>query len=200
MTRLFPWLAVLVGVGALVGPTVAQAHSGHTMQEPWHVCESSTLGDGCEWTNDAGDLYRGTCRQVSNSLLCVRNKPIKYGHTEHDHASEEHPHAHDDHGHSHAAAASEPAPVPAPPRDPEPESSPWVLGGLGLLGLGLLFFWGRSRERRASSTLVAALAILAGVGTSGCRSLEDLPPRREDPRRRHMTYVAEHIAETLLSP
>lgn len=35
------------------------------------------LGDGCEWESDDRALYIGTCRAVSEALICVRNKPIQ---------------------------------------------------------------------------------------------------------------------------
>lgn len=64
-------LPLWVGVAA-----PAAAHVGHSSPQPWDACASAELGDACEWENDAGDLYVGTCREVSERLLCVRKEPI----------------------------------------------------------------------------------------------------------------------------
>ncbi len=171
-------LGLVFGTGALLGPAVAAAHSGHTMQEPWQVCEDATLSDACAWTNDAGDLYVGTCREVSDTLLCVRNKPIvKHGAHEHEHGV-----AHEHETPGHGDHEGSPPPLEAAEtlvtdvECPNAGPSPLLIGGVGLFGVGLfglLGLWGWSRERRASSTLVAALGLLSVTGNSGCRGIEE---------------------------
>lgn len=171
-------LGLVFGTGALLGPAVAAAHSGHTMQEPWQVCEDATLSDACAWANDAGDLYVGTCREVSDTLLCVRNKPIvKHGAHEHEHGA-----AHEDEAPEHGDHEGSPPPLEAAEtlvtdaECPNAGPSPLLIGGVGLFGVGLfglLGLWGWSRERRASSTLVAALGLLSVTGNSGCRGIEE---------------------------
>lgn len=57
---------------------LTHAHQGAKTTEPRIVCAEKKLGDSCEWKNAHNALYIGTCRKVSTSLLCVRNKPIIY--------------------------------------------------------------------------------------------------------------------------
>lgn len=54
----------------------AAAHAGHGPTLAWEVCAGSALGDTCSWRNDRHDLYRGSCRSMSDALVCVRNQPI----------------------------------------------------------------------------------------------------------------------------
>lgn len=68
-------LSVWVGA-ALSAPSYA--HQGSSTAEPRLACAEKTLSAACEWKDGHDALYRGTCRQVSTSLLCVRNKPILY--------------------------------------------------------------------------------------------------------------------------
>lgn len=72
--HLFMW-SVLAGV-ALSAPS--HAHQGSSTAEPRLVCAEKKLGAACEWKDGHDALYIGSCRQVSTSLLCVRNKPIVY--------------------------------------------------------------------------------------------------------------------------
>lgn len=66
-------LIISVGLAAILAPP-ADAHQGHN-HAPWRACESSQLGEACQWTSHQL-LYRGTCRGVQSRLVCVRNKPI----------------------------------------------------------------------------------------------------------------------------
>lgn len=54
----------------------AMAHQGEHNRDARDACIEQTLGNACEWTDGQDALYVGSCRQVSSSLLCVRNKPI----------------------------------------------------------------------------------------------------------------------------
>lgn len=56
--------------------TFVYAHDGHLSDKPWAACDDSELGDQCSYTSEVGDGYHGTCRAVSEHLICVRNKPI----------------------------------------------------------------------------------------------------------------------------
>lgn len=77
MTYAVPWLTILVmGVGWLSAMPIAYTHQGHTHLEPWNACESHVLGDDCAWQNETDHLYRGTCREIGDALMCVRHKPI----------------------------------------------------------------------------------------------------------------------------
>lgn len=53
-----------------------QAHQGSHDDAPIVVCKEKKLTNQCEYNNHAGDIYRGTCRSFSDTLMCVRNKPI----------------------------------------------------------------------------------------------------------------------------
>ena len=59
------------------------AHQGSSTAEPRLACVEKTLGTACEWKDGHDALYIGSCRKVSESLLCVRNKPIVYPKTTH---------------------------------------------------------------------------------------------------------------------
>ena len=54
---------------------VAAAHAGHTSKDAWEVCETKSLTDMCSYEDDT-HLYRGSCRLVSNALMCVRSQPL----------------------------------------------------------------------------------------------------------------------------
>ncbi|MEM9489318.1 MAG: hypothetical protein AAGC55_09245 [Myxococcota bacterium] len=69
-------LALLL-VAIVLSPVSALAHGGHTGDAPLIACADTELGDGCAFVNDHGDRYRGTCRSISGSLRCVRNRPIE---------------------------------------------------------------------------------------------------------------------------
>ena len=84
-------LSVLVGA-VLSAPT--HAHQGSSTAEPRLVCAEKKLGDACEWKDGHDALYIGSCRQVSTSLLCVRNKPIVYP----ENTANEKPHTHNEKG------------------------------------------------------------------------------------------------------
>lgn len=76
---------------ALALPATASAHAGHVDPAPWAACEHEDLGASCAWEDSARSLYRGTCRSMSDALVCVRNQPIVRAE------------ARADHGHSHPA-------------------------------------------------------------------------------------------------
>lgn len=52
------------------------AHQGSHDDAPIVACKEKKLTSVCEYNNHAGDIYRGTCRSFSDTLMCVRNKPI----------------------------------------------------------------------------------------------------------------------------
>lgn len=68
-------LSLLIGVVFVVP---VHSHQGSSTNEPRLVCAEKSLGDACEWRDGHEALYIGSCRKVSSSLLCVRNKPIVY--------------------------------------------------------------------------------------------------------------------------
>lgn len=47
-------------------------------EAPWDACESAEKSQECSYSNEEGDLYRGTCQIFSEALMCVRNQPILY--------------------------------------------------------------------------------------------------------------------------
>lgn len=60
----------------LVAPKLGHAHEGHGDRAPWDACDEHELGATCAWDGAHHDRYIGTCREVSETLVCVRNKPI----------------------------------------------------------------------------------------------------------------------------
>ena len=55
---------------------LSHAHQGSHDDVPIVACKEKKLTNLCEYNNHAGDIYRGTCRSFSGTLMCVRNKPI----------------------------------------------------------------------------------------------------------------------------
>lgn len=51
-------------------------HQGSHDDAPIVACKEKKLTNVCEYNNHAGDIYRGTCRSFSDTLMCARNKPI----------------------------------------------------------------------------------------------------------------------------
>lgn len=45
--------------------------------DPQEACEAATLADACEYTDHDENVFRGSCRSMSDTLLCVRNRPIE---------------------------------------------------------------------------------------------------------------------------
>lgn len=54
----------------------SNAHQGSHDDAPITACKEKKLANLCEYSNHAGDMYRGTCRSFSDTLMCVRNKPV----------------------------------------------------------------------------------------------------------------------------
>ena len=63
---------------SVIFSTSVHAHQGSSGTKPRLVCAEKQLGEACQWQDNHSATYIGTCRQVSSSLLCVRNKPIIY--------------------------------------------------------------------------------------------------------------------------
>lgn len=58
--------------------SLAHAHMGHSGDSsPWDACETQLVGAECSFTRSSGDVHRGTCRQVQDHTMCVRNKPVE---------------------------------------------------------------------------------------------------------------------------
>ena len=116
----FRWSTGFVALGlAMVGLTSqGAAHQGHTSDAPWVACESLSLDEPCSFEDTEHAVYRGTCQLMSDTLMCVRNRPIEYadpgtdaahehGDYEHGHGSTGHDHVHGDtDGHTHGSAGS----------------------------------------------------------------------------------------------
>ncbi|WP_372656303.1 hypothetical protein [Halobacteriovorax sp.] len=60
----------------LLSSDFALAHAGVQAGAPWVACELKKKSDSCEYRDHHLDVYRGTCQESGNKLLCVRNKPI----------------------------------------------------------------------------------------------------------------------------
>ncbi|MGB5247169.1 MAG: hypothetical protein WBM54_04945 [Woeseia sp.] len=68
---------IILGAILAVISAAAFAHDGHLNDAPWSACEDQQIGDACTFENSAKDIYRGTCRAMSDALMCVRNQPIE---------------------------------------------------------------------------------------------------------------------------
>jgi hypothetical protein len=56
--------------------SVASAHEGHFRSIAWDACATSTLGQTCSF-DDGVNVSRGTCRSMSDALVCVRSRPLE---------------------------------------------------------------------------------------------------------------------------
>ena len=72
-------IAVRWSFGALlvVMSVVTLAHDGHVNDAPWRACDDLRVDDPCAFENATRYVYRGTCRSMSDELMCVRNQPIE---------------------------------------------------------------------------------------------------------------------------
>jgi len=67
----------LFGALLAVISVATYGHDGHLNDAPWRACDDQQIGDPCAYENAAKDVYRGTCRSMSDALMCVRNQPIE---------------------------------------------------------------------------------------------------------------------------
>lgn len=67
--------ATLVWVCSVVAPH-AWSHEGHGNDAAWQACADRHLGANCAYTKSEME-YIGSCREVQEDLLCVRNQPLK---------------------------------------------------------------------------------------------------------------------------
>ena len=59
--------------------TPAHAHEGAIGHETmWRACSIRQINDGCSFKDTNRNVYRGTCQEMVEHLVCVRNKPIEY--------------------------------------------------------------------------------------------------------------------------
>lgn len=56
---------------------LAISHAGHPNDIAWLACEEKLINDSCSFKNTRKDLYIGSCKLMSSSLMCVRNQPIQ---------------------------------------------------------------------------------------------------------------------------
>ena len=92
----------------------------------WQACITRQIDDPCAFRNDAQDVYRGTCQQMADNLVCVRNQPIEYAAT---------------HAHAHDATATAPLAKVS-------NRSRWIVGGSALLLGGALLVFELAARRR----------------------------------------------------
>ncbi|MDA9951007.1 hypothetical protein N9D31_00395 [Oligoflexaceae bacterium] len=78
------WLTVtpaIAGAGLMLCAAFggrASAHRGTPNLGAEKACAEQSLGKNCEWTDSHDAKYMGTCRQIADTLRCVRNRPIVY--------------------------------------------------------------------------------------------------------------------------
>ena len=53
------------------------AHKSHNNKAPWDACGDKKINDACHWVTEQHSIYEGSCRSISDSLICVRTKPIR---------------------------------------------------------------------------------------------------------------------------
>lgn len=141
-------------LAVLLPSVVAHAHRGMHNVGANKACAQQELGDDCSWTDAEHSRYIGTCRQVSEALLCVRNQPIQrlsasatsdsqaeHELGEHSHDAHSHQGEHErGHGHTHDEARFSPSNI----------AGKW--GPMGFVAGGLLVLfgvpWHTSRRRR----------------------------------------------------
>lgn len=127
-------LGALAATLLVAGAGSAKAHDGSLGNEVmWEACDTRQIDEPCTFLNDVHDTYRGTCQQMADDLVCVRNQPIEYASTQ---------------IHEHEAAAATPVPKAGNP-------SVLMSVGIALLLAGVLLLFGLAikhcveRNRRA---------------------------------------------------
>ena len=76
---LFIACCLLVNAGLIASYSKpVQAHKGSPNTGAYKACAELSLGQACEWSDSHEARYLGSCRKVTSSLICVRNKPIVY--------------------------------------------------------------------------------------------------------------------------
>jgi len=68
-------MAALIAAVAQSG--AAFGHADHVDAAAWTACETATLADACDYVDHDDNRYRGSCRLMSDTLMCVRNQPIE---------------------------------------------------------------------------------------------------------------------------
>lgn len=61
---------------ATLCPTLVLAHEGHVHSLATQACAGKEKMQTCQYTPDNKHLYQGSCQSISETLMCVRNKPI----------------------------------------------------------------------------------------------------------------------------
>jgi hypothetical protein len=54
-----------------------QGHEGHANPNSVKACHEKELSNSCEYILGKSKLYKGTCRLMSEKMMCVRNQPIE---------------------------------------------------------------------------------------------------------------------------
>lgn len=60
----------------LLSMHMVYAHDGHHTSHAWKSCETKTLDEKCAYVMKSDQLYKGSCQQMAQALMCVRNEPI----------------------------------------------------------------------------------------------------------------------------
>ncbi len=55
---------------------IVTEHDGHHTAQAWKACETKSVGATCNYIMQTDQLYKGSCRQMTQALMCVRNQPI----------------------------------------------------------------------------------------------------------------------------
>tara|TARA_R110002167_G_scaffold253161_7_gene459498 strand:- start:2165 stop:2458 length:294 start_codon:yes stop_codon:yes gene_type:complete len=71
-------MRVLITLLILSFSSSTLAHQGHVEAAAALVCEQKEVADECEYQNQRADIYRGSCRLIMDTMMCVRSKPIEY--------------------------------------------------------------------------------------------------------------------------
>lgn len=95
MNQSYSAIQKLLCVTALLLSTssAVQAHSGTPNNAAWEACDGKPKSAYCQYTGFHDDIYKGTCQQMSESMLCVRNQPIEKPKGQ----AEKHPEHHPEH-------------------------------------------------------------------------------------------------------
>ncbi len=69
-------LVRLMSLSSLVLASTVLAHEGHFTGVAWDACAHRALGDVCSFEDEVNVLH-GSCRSISDALVCVRNRPLE---------------------------------------------------------------------------------------------------------------------------
>jgi len=70
------WFSVLILTTVVFSQSLL-AHTANINKVAWQACDAKDVSQACAFENANGDVYRGSCLLMSDSLMCVRSQAIE---------------------------------------------------------------------------------------------------------------------------